>query len=162
MLTSSPSGAKVYVDEVASGQTPVTVAALPGEHIVRFELAGYLGATDKLRVESYEKVEKGAELAVNPSMQALKQLEADVPAGGIPSSPTCFSSGISSRVTNSRTTLRSSACSSSSSSSSSGIIGLFQRCAARPGASSSGARAGGRGGVGGGEPLRRRARQVLV
>src|SRR5438874_3805538 len=85
VLSSSPAGAKLYVDEVASGQTPVTVAASPGEHVIRFELTGYNGTSEKVKVESYEKIDKQATLEKNPNMAALRQLEAEVQTGGSPS-----------------------------------------------------------------------------
>lgn len=41
-ITSSPSGAQVFVDDRPLGTTPLVAATPPGEHLVRLEYPGYL------------------------------------------------------------------------------------------------------------------------
>lgn len=41
-LTSSPSGAQVFIDDRPLGVTPLVAATTPGEHLVRIEYPGYL------------------------------------------------------------------------------------------------------------------------
>src|SRR5262245_47528529 len=81
VINSVPAGAKIYVDEVAAGTAPGSVAASPGEHVVRVEKAGYYSWAEKISVASYAKVEKDAVLKKNVGSQALKQLEAEVMSG---------------------------------------------------------------------------------
>src|SRR5262245_30569854 len=84
VINSVPAGAKVYVDEVAAGTAPGSVAAGPGEHVVRVEKAGYYSWAEKVTVVSYSKVEKEAVLKKNLGSQALKQLEAELMSGPAP------------------------------------------------------------------------------
>jgi len=81
VINSVPAGTKVYVDEVAAGTAPGSVAASPGEHVVRVEKAGYYSWAEKVTVVSYAKVEKEAVLKKNLGSQALKQLEAELMSG---------------------------------------------------------------------------------
>lgn len=84
VINAVPGGAKVYVDEVAAGTAPGSVAATPGEHIVRVEKAGYYSWAEKVIVIPYGKVEKEAVLKKNMGSQALKQLEAELMSGPAP------------------------------------------------------------------------------
>jgi len=84
VINAVPGGAKVYVDEVAAGTAPGSVAATPGEHVVRVEKAGYYSWAEKVTVISYGKVEKEAVLKKNLGSQALKQLEVEVMSGPSP------------------------------------------------------------------------------
>jgi hypothetical protein len=81
VINAVPGGAKVYVDEVAAGTAPGSVAATAGEHVVRVEKAGYYSWAEKISVASYAKVEKEAVLKKNLGSQALKQLEAELMSG---------------------------------------------------------------------------------
>jgi len=78
VINSVPAGAKVYVDEVEAGTAPGSVAASPGEHVVRVEKAGYHSWAEKVTVAPYSKVEKEAVLNKNLGSQALKQLEVEL------------------------------------------------------------------------------------
>jgi hypothetical protein len=52
-VTSSPSGADVYVDEIYRGYTPLTVGSLStGRHAVRLHLAGYQDYSRNVEIES--------------------------------------------------------------------------------------------------------------
>jgi hypothetical protein len=52
-VTSSPSGAEVYVDEAYKGYTPVTVGSLPtGRHVVHLHLSGYQDYIRNVDIES--------------------------------------------------------------------------------------------------------------
>lgn len=84
VINAVPAGAKVYVDEVASGTAPGSVAITPGEHVVRVEKAGYYSWAEKVSVASYGKMEKEAVLKKNLGSQSLKQLEAEVMSGPSP------------------------------------------------------------------------------
>lgn len=84
LVSSVPAGAQVFVDEVARGQTPLTVPASPGEHVVRLSSPSYLSWTKTVAVESYGKHEVKAELAKNVPQASLKQLEEGAVAGEKP------------------------------------------------------------------------------
>ncbi|MDH7510359.1 MAG: PEGA domain-containing protein [Methanolinea sp.] len=52
-VTSSPSGAETYVDEIYRGYTPMTIGSLStGRHAVRLSLAGYQDYTRTVEIES--------------------------------------------------------------------------------------------------------------
>jgi PEGA domain-containing protein len=84
VINAVPAGAKIYVDEVAAGTAPGTVAATPGEHVVRVEKSGYYSWAEKISVASYAKVDKEAVLKKNLGSQALRQLEAELMSGPSP------------------------------------------------------------------------------
>ena len=86
LLTSTPAGAKAFVDEVPVGVTPVTVPASPGEHLVRLEQDGFLSWTRALTVESYAKIDTQAALARNAARDGLHILETDTVQGTAPGS----------------------------------------------------------------------------
>jgi hypothetical protein len=95
VINAVPAGAKVYVDEVAAGTAPGSVAATPGEHVVRVEKAGYYSWAEKVTVISYAKVEKEAVLKKNLGSQALRQLEAELMSGPSPKVLTQLGSTVS-------------------------------------------------------------------
>src|SRR5262245_59190800 len=95
VINAVPAGAKVYVDEVAAGTAPGSVAATPGEHVVRVEKAGYDSWAEKVTVISYAKVEKEAVLKKNQGSQALKQLEAELMSGPAPKAVAQLGSSVS-------------------------------------------------------------------
>jgi len=52
-VTSSPSGAEIYVDEIYRGYTPLTIGSLStGRHEVRLHLSGYQDYTRTVEIES--------------------------------------------------------------------------------------------------------------
>lgn len=84
IISSVPAGAEVYVDEVKRGQTPITVPASPGEHVIRLSSPTYLSWTQTVNVASYGKHDVKAELAKNVPQASLKELEAAAVSGGAP------------------------------------------------------------------------------
>lgn len=84
IVTSTPPGAQVFVDEVARGVTPLTVAASPGPHLVRVALEGHLALSKSITVEPYAKHELKATLEKNLPRAALQQLEASILSGAAP------------------------------------------------------------------------------
>lgn len=52
-VTSSPSGAEIYVDEIYRGYTPLTIGSLStGRHAVRLHLSGFQDYTRNMEIES--------------------------------------------------------------------------------------------------------------
>lgn len=84
IVTSTPEGAQVFVDEVARGVTPLTVAASPGVHFVRVALEGHLAATQSVTVAPYAKHELPLTLAKNLPRAALQELESLALSGAAP------------------------------------------------------------------------------
>ena len=88
IVTTTPAGAQVFVDEVARGVTPLAVPASPGTHFVRVALEGHLGVTQTVAVASYAKHEITLTLEKNLPRAALQQLEMLATSGGPPGSLT--------------------------------------------------------------------------
>lgn len=88
VVTSTPAGAQVFVDEVARGVTPLTVPASPGPHFVRVALEGHLGVTQTVAVASYAKHEVTLTLQKNLPRAALQELDSLATSGGPPGSLT--------------------------------------------------------------------------
>ena len=88
VVTTTPPGAQVFVDEVARGVTPLTVPASPGTHFVRVALDGHLGITQTVTVASYAKHDIALTLEKNLPRAALQQLELLSTTGGPPGSLT--------------------------------------------------------------------------
>ena len=88
VVTTTPPGAQVFVDEVARGVTPLTVPASPGTHFVRVALDGHLGVTQTVTVASYAKHDIALTLEKNLPRAALQQLELLSTTGGPPGSLT--------------------------------------------------------------------------
>lgn len=84
IVTSTPEGAQVFVDEVVRGVTPLTVAASPGAHFVRVASEGYLSQTKSVTVAPYAKHELEATLEKNLPRAALRQLESAAVSGAAP------------------------------------------------------------------------------
>ncbi len=84
IVNSTPEGAQVFVDEVARGVTPLTVAASPGAHFVRVALEGHLGVTQSVAVAPYAKHEVQLSLEKNLPRAALQQLESLAVSGAAP------------------------------------------------------------------------------
>lgn len=84
VVNSTPPKARVFVDELPVGVTPVAVPASAGDHVIRVELAGHLDFVKAVTVESYAKLETQVTLEPNAVIEALKQLENLALNGGAP------------------------------------------------------------------------------
>jgi hypothetical protein len=68
-------GAKIFVDELPSGNAPASVAVAPGDHVLRVEAPGHYSHAEAFKAASYKKVETTVTLQKNLGQAALKQLE---------------------------------------------------------------------------------------
>ncbi|MFL5321892.1 MAG: PEGA domain-containing protein [Myxococcaceae bacterium] len=84
LITSTPAGAKVFVDELEVGVTPATVALFPGDHILRVASDGYYDSVERLKIVSYQKAEKNVELKQNEALASVSVLESAVRKGAPP------------------------------------------------------------------------------
>ncbi|MCX6693303.1 MAG: PEGA domain-containing protein [Methanomicrobiales archaeon] len=88
-VTSSPSGAEVYVDEVYRGYTPLTVGSLSvGMHNVRLHLSGYQDYTVKANVPS------GGQVVFSASLTKVYQpITGDVIVSSVPDGAAIYLDG---------------------------------------------------------------------
>ncbi len=56
-IDSEPSGAKVYIDDVLKGKTPLEIEVEPGRHILRLELEGYKPIEKEISISAGDSLE---------------------------------------------------------------------------------------------------------
>jgi len=71
-VSSTPSGAKVYVDGSLRGQTPLTLSLAPGFHDVELRMAGYEPYRARVQVKSGQTTRVSARLVPVPRTGVLK------------------------------------------------------------------------------------------
>ena len=88
-VTSSPSGAEVYVDEIYRGYTPLTVGSLSsGRHAVRLHLSGYQDYTRNVDITT------GSEAYVSASLTPVYQpTTGDILVSSVPDGAAIFLDG---------------------------------------------------------------------